>query len=495
MIQLPRAGWPAALAAGLAGALAACGLAPFDLWPVGLAGFALGIAIVARARRPGLIAWLFGAGYFALALHWIVEPFFVDAARHGWMAPFALALMAGGMAFFWLAAGWFSRWIFEHSGTDEDAHAARAAVFALALALSEGARAYVFSGFPWAHPGHMLIETPLLAATAWVGPHGLNLLVLGAAAGLVALAPLRAAICYAALVAAIALLPGPAPLPGDGDAPRVRLVQPNAAQHLKWQPEMIPIIYQRGLELSQGPAVDLVVWPETALPVLLRDSALMRAEIAQASGSPVVFGVQRFPDGQARNALALISSDGTIASVYDKHRLVPFGEYIPVRRLAAWAGIDGLAAIADGGYWPGQGPGAIDLDGALGRAFVMICYEAIFPQHIRQIERPDWQLHITNDAWFGDFAGPYQHLALARLRAAEAGLPVLRAANTGISAVIDARGNVLDSLPLNTAGRLEVSLPPPLPLTLYTRIGDWPIIGCIALLLAGSCLGLRQNSR
>ena len=491
MIHWPRAGWRRAAWGFGAGVVAALGLAPFDLWMLGLLGFALGLACVVGSDRPARMAWLFGLGYFALALHWIVEPFFVDAARHGWMAPFALILMAGGMALFWMAAGWLADAAF---GTT--ARGWRAGLFALALTLAEGARAYVLSGFPWAHPGHVLIDTPLLATAAWVGPHGLTLIVLLAAAGLVALAPSRAALAYAVLVGTVTLAPRPDAAVVAEDAPRVRLIQPNAPQHLKWDPEMIPIFYERALALTRDADVALVVWPETALPVLLEDSAMLRTEIAEAAaGVPVIVGVQRFPERRAHNALALIAPDGAIADIYDKHRLVPFGEYMPIRRLAAWAGIDGLAAVANGGYHPGMGPEVLDLSGPLGRAFVMICYEAIFPQYLRQVARPDWQLHITNDAWFGSFSGPYQHLALARLRAAEAGLPVLRAANTGISAVIDARGQIVDQLPLNVAGALDARLPPARAETLYARLGDAPILALAALLFVGWCVGMRAISR
>ena len=485
---LPYQGWQLYLAAALSGAAAALGLAPFDWFFLGLLGFVLGIALVAWALPMARAAWAFGFGYFAVALHWIVEPFFVDIARHGWMAPFALVFMAGGMALFWLAAGWLVRAIGIKDG-------AKGGAFALALVLVEGLRAYVLSGFPWAHPGHILIDTPALALAGVAGPHGLNLVVLGVAAGIAAILNHQrlATGAYLTAVAAVALIPSPSPAPLAEDAPQVRLVQPNAPQHLKWQPDMIPVFFDRGLELSAGPPVDLVVWPETAVPTLLEDSDRLRAEIAAAANAPVIFGVQRYPDRHARNALALMDASGDLTAVYDKHRLVPFGEYMPIRWLAARAGIDGLAAVAGGGYWPGDGPQVIEIGGGLGAAFVMICYEAIFPQYLRQVARPDWQLHLTNDAWFGSFSGPYQHLALARLRAAEAGLPVLRAANTGISAVIDARGQVVDYLPLNTAGALDVRLPAARPPTLYARSGDAPVLVLTFLLFSGLWLVVRKT--
>jgi apolipoprotein N-acyltransferase len=289
---------------------------------------------------------------------------------------------------------------------------------------------------------------------------------------------------------ALALLP-PAPAPGP-DAPVVRLVQPNAPQHLKWREDMIPVFFQRALDLTaatpEGPPPALVVWPETTLPVLLERSDAARARIAAAAqGAQVLLGGQRFEGFRARNTSALLAPDGRIAQVYDKHHLVPFGEYMPGGAAAEALGLGGLAEVLAGGYSPGPGPALIDMGGALGRAFPMICYEAIFPGYIRQVDRPGWMVHLTNDAWFGNFSGPFQHLALARLRAAEQGLPVLRAANTGVSAVIDARGHVAAALPLNAAGFLDAALPPPLPPTVYARTGDLPAL-LLALLATAAAL-------
>jgi apolipoprotein N-acyltransferase len=190
------------------------------------------------------------------------------------------------------------------------------------------------------------------------------------------------------------------------------------------------------------------------LPVLLDRSDAARLQLSVASaGAPVLIGAQRVEGFAARNSLALVDGGGTLATVYDKHHLVPFGEYLPLRGVADSLGITALAAVLPGGYSAGEGPALLNLGPGLGHAFPMICYEAIFPGYIRRLDtRPDWMVHVTNDAWFGTFSGPWQHLALARLRAAEQGLPVLRAANTGVSAVIDGRGRVLDALPWGRRG-------------------------------------------
>jgi apolipoprotein N-acyltransferase len=199
-------------------------------------------------------------------------------------------------------------------------------------------------------------------------------------------------------------------------------------------------------------------------------------------------------DFSARNSLALVGPGGSLAAVYDKHHLVPFGEYLPFEGIADRFGIRALAAVLPGGYGAGGGPVVLDLGSSLGRAFPMICYEAIFPGYIRDVgARPDWMVHVTNDAWFGTFSGPWQHLALARLRAAEQGLPVLRAANTGVSAVIDARGRVLDALPLGEAGYLDTRLPPASPPTVYARSGGGPVLLLTVILIGAVMLGDRRQ--
>ncbi|MDG3041723.1 apolipoprotein N-acyltransferase [Roseicyclus marinus] len=486
--------------AALAGVVAAFGLAPFDLWLLGWAGFAALLALVATAPTPrlaGMLGWVGGTAYFAVALHWIVEPFFVDAARHGWMAPFALVFMAGGLALFWALASWAAvRLVPAAQGR------LRIAALAGFMTLTELARASILTGFPWAQPGHILIGAPLLSLAATVGPLGLTTLVLAGAAGAAASLVSRPArlplwvggVLLAAIAVDGAVSPAPPPAPG---APVVRLVQPNAPQHLKWRSEMIAVFFQRGLDLTaaapeNGPAPDLVVWPETALPVLLDQSAPERLRIADAAGAAqVLVGGQRYEGFRARNTSALLAPGGAIAAVYDKHHLVPFGEYMPGGAMAEALGLNGLAEVLAGGYSPGPGPALLDMGGGLGRAFPMICYEAIFPGYIRRVDRPDWIVHLTNDAWFGSFSGPYQHLALARLRAVEQGLPVLRAANTGVSAVIDARGRVVASLPLNEAGFLDAALPPALPPTPYARGGDLPVI--LLVLFATTLVLLRAR--
>ena len=472
------------LAAIVCGAAAAAGQAPWSLWPVALLGYVGGIALVAGAARPGRVAWALGAAHFAVALHWITEPFLVDAARHGWMAPFALALMAGGLALFWGAAGWIAGRL-----------SPRALAFALALAGAEAARGVVLTGFPWALPGHVWIGAAPMQLGALGGANLLTLATLVPVA-LPAAFGLRGAAAAAALLAAGwagGTWLGARPLPPATGAV-VRVVQPNAAQHLKWDPVWAARFLDRQLDAtSADPRPDLIVWPETAVEFLLnRPGTGLDRIAAAAAGVPVAFGVQRTQGWRGYNALALLDAQGGIAAVYDKHHLVPFGEYMPggdlVYRLF---GIGAFAAQEGQGYSAGPGPRVLDIPG-VGRAVPLICYEAVFPGLIRAAgARPDFLMHLTNDAWFGQTSGPFQHLALARLRAVEFGLPVVRAANTGVSAVIDAQGRMVVSLPLGTDGYADAPLPAALPPTPYASAGEWPFL----LLLALASVALLRHPR
>ncbi|MCU0910288.1 MAG: apolipoprotein N-acyltransferase [Rhodobacteraceae bacterium] len=466
----------------------ATGQAPLGWAPVAFAALAVLIGLGARAataRAAALVGWSGGAGYFAGGLFWIVEPFFVDPVRHGWMAPFALVLLPGGLALFWAAA-----FAAGHRGA---VGLGRTLPIAVALAAVEMSRAWVLTGFPWALVGYMWIGWPPAQAAALIGPHGLTLATTIAAA-LAALAvgsgrarlagPVAAAVLFGGgwtWGAAMLARPGP-----PDTTVTLRLVQPNAEQSLKWDPERAQEFLMRLMtataSASDGPLPDVTIWPETAVPYLLNDSDTILGQIdAITGGRTVVFGVPRREDGRYYNSLAVTAPGGTLAQVYDKHHLVPFGEYVPFGEVLGRLGIEGMAASHGGGFSAGPGPVALDL-GAAGRALPLICYEMIFPQHLRLAERPDWVVQITNDAWFGEVSGPYQHLAQARLRAIEQGLPVVRVANTGVSAVIDARGRVRAELPLGTQGFLDAALPAAVSATPYARTGDWPVLAALVLL-------------
>lgn len=488
------AGWPGWRLSGLAalaGAVAAAGQAPLGWWFLALPAFAVVIALVGRhPRHAGWIGWAAGAGYFAAALNWIVEPFLIEPWVHGWMAPIALAGMAGGLALFWAAAGWLGG----RTGGG-------ALGVALALTGMEAARGVVLTGFPWALPGHVWIGWLPAQMAAYVGQNGLTLFTLLVAAGLATRRPVPVTGGLLAVALAFGLgqlrLSLPEPLPRDVS---LRLVQPNAAQHLKWDPERAREYFDRQLALTvEGARPDLTIWPETAVPYILEDYPQVAGMIAEAGrGAPVALGVQRVEDaadGSWRiwNSLVVLGEGGARLGVYDKHHLVPFGEYLPLGDLAYdLFGLRAFAAQVGGSYSAGAGPQVIDLGGALGKVQPIICYEAVFPAILRRApERADWILQVTNDAWFGVWTGPFQHFALARLRAIEQGLPLVRVANTGITAVIDARGRVTAELPMGVVAKLDAALPAALPATPYARFGEAPFL----LLLAGLALAAIWRGR
>lgn len=463
------------------GAVAALGQAPFGLWPLTLVAMAVALASLERChtwRRAARLGWLLGCGYFLLAMVWIVQPFFVDPWRHGWMAPFALSFMAGGLALFWalgfgLARRFGGVWV----------------LFAT-LTLAELLRSYVFTGFPWALIGHSLIDTPLAQIAAIAGAHGLSVLLLLGSFGLWALWRRDGAV-GGVIVLALAgcwmwgqgRLSEPAP---QENRPVLRLIQPNAPQHQKWDPAFYPIFFQRQVAFTSRPAPrrpDLILWPETAVPVLLEDGLRVFQTITEAAaGSPVVLGLQRYEGLNLYNSAVLLDPVGQVAQVYDKHHLVPFGEYIPLGSLLSGWGLHGLAASDGNGFAAGPGPVLMEL-GALGRALPLICYEAVFPADATAPGvRPDFLMQLTNDAWFGTFSGPYQHLAQARLRAIEQGLPMVRVANTGVSAMIDAKGRITAQIGLGRAGWVDAALPLPAPPTVYVRLTDWGV-GTVLLLV------------
>jgi apolipoprotein N-acyltransferase len=270
----------------------------------------------------------------------------------------------------------------------------------------------------------------------------------------------------------------------------LRLVQPNADQKVKWDPDVAAMLFDRQLSFSAVlPRPDLVIWPETSVPYLMENNPEVGQAISVAAGGvPVVAGIQRYDGVQAWNSLAVIGDAGQITALYDKYHLVPFGEYIPFGDvLYDWFGIRAFAARQGNGYAAGDGPQVIDLGARLGRFVPLICYEAVFPQDLRGLpERPDWILQITNDAWFGTLTGPYQHLAQARFRAIEQGLPLVRVANTGITVVVDARGRIVAALPRGVAAYLDTGLPGALDVTPYATWGEVPVL----VLLAGLWLWL-----
>ncbi|SDE66055.1 apolipoprotein N-acyltransferase [Paracoccus isoporae] len=491
------------LAADLALGLAvASGQAPWGLWPLSLV--ALSLILLRGAHQPtarqGFRQFLAaGAGYFALSLSWIVEPFLVQPEIYGWMAPFAILLMALGGALFWALPCWAALRI----GPPEPA--VRAAMLAAALLLSDWLRGWIFTGFPWALLGHVWIETPVAQAASVVGAIGLSAISLCAAALPALLAANRpagwrgllpgaaAALLLIAAVWAVGSLRLSSPAAQDvaGTGKLLRLVQPNAEQALKWDPDWNQVFWDRLLTESAAspgaPRPDAVIWPETAVSFLLNHAGDALPVLSDVAGAPVLMGIQRAEQTRYYNSLVEIAPGGGIRSIYDKFHLVPFGEYMPWGEALSRFGIGAFAAQQGFGYVPGQGPDVLSPQ-SLPPVQPLICYEAIFPQHLRTVEGAEWLLQITNDAWFGTVSGPYQHLAQAQLRAIESGLPLMRAANTGITAAIDPYGRITDSLPLGAVGHIDAELPAPLPRTVWMRVGPLPVLFAALIVLGFGAL-------
>lgn len=504
-----RASAAAAGAALAGGLLAALAFPPFGFLP-GLAGFALVLWSLQRpADRPlraaALRGGLAGLGYFAVSVVWVVEPFLVDERTYGWMAPFALVLMAGGLSLFWAAAGV----AFRRTGA-----LGLPGLFAFAACLSavEWLRGHVLTGFPWNLPGEAWpAGSPLSQGAALAGAYGLTwaTLVLCASPAWI-LAPgsgrrrgLRVAAVLGAFLslhawgaARIAAAPGPAA------GPVVRIVQADIDQKTKWRPENLEGIFRTYLDLSTRPAAStplMIVWPEGALPAVINDllapGSPWRSALARslAPGQVLAMGANRVePDAAGaltyRNSLVLLQGTGTdlaLAGVYDKHRLVPFGEFMPLGDLAGRIGLRSLVHMPED-FTAGPPPAPLQLPG-LPAVQPMICYEALFPGFTRAASRrsgvrPAWILNVSNDAWFGRGSGPWQHLNMARYRAIEEGLPIVRSTPTGVSAVIDSTGRITGpTLGLGAAGVIDAPLLAARAPTPYVRWGDLPFLAMLVL--------------
>jgi apolipoprotein N-acyltransferase len=496
-------GWRRRGALILLGAVAALALPPVGLVPVLLVAVPglIWLLDAAGDRRGAFGAgWWWGLGWFCAGLYWIANALLIEPEKFGWMVPFATVGLSGVLACFTGLATLLVR-LTGVSGVG------RVPVLAGAWTLCEWLREWVLSGFPWNPLGSVWDAAPaVLQVGSLAGVFGLSLLtvlVFGLPAVLADYAPRRwrlAAVAVAVLLVAGAAVWGVIRLAAPAEmvpATRLRLVQAAVAQRHMWRDDLRESQLLDHVELSRGPGwegITHVVWPETAAPFVLDMDPGHRALVATAApaggmvltGAPRVTAPGELPF-QVWNSLMAIDGAAQIHGIYDKAHLVPFGEYVPMRQ---WLPI---AKITQGGtdFSAGPGPRTLELPG-LPPVSVMICYESIFPGEIvaRDHKRPGWLLTVTNDAWFGNSAGPYQHLAAGRMRAIEEGLPLVRAANSGISAVFDAMGREVASLGLGRRGVVDAPLPKPLEPTLYARFGN-----AVPLTLALACATLGMFLR
>ncbi len=489
---------PRLLLAALSGVGLAFVFPPYDFVP-GLLAFSALLLLMEvgerHARRPilerALLGAAFGFGAHLMGLWWIGAAFLVEADRYAVLLPFAVVGLP-------LLLAPFTALATALAGLAPPTLAWRAVSLALALSFSEWLRGVVLTGFPWNAIGVGLTQTALMAQSASaVGVNGMAVaaVLLGALPAALCerrsrwlAAPVGAVLAAMAAFGAYRLLTLPPPA---ADAPLVRIVQPGVPQNDKWDPVLRNSIWQRLLVLTRGgpdaarPAA--VIWPETAIPFLYRAPSLEQTELAEALAPATVLitgaaEVLLTETGrQTRNTVTVIGPDGISRQRYDKVHLVPFGEYVPLAGLLSRLGLTALAA-RDQSFVPGEAPMTVATAG-LPPFQPLICYEVIFP-HVTAAPPAAWIVNVTNDAWFGNTPGPRQHLRHAQLRAIERGIPVARAANTGISAMIDSAGRTVERLPLKAVGAIEATLPASR-FALYAKVGDWPLFG---LWLCGATL-------
>ena len=504
-----------AATAVILGALSVLAFAPVHAWPVLFLTFAALVwlldgchvehaRLAARLKAAAMVGFWFGFGYFLAGLYWVAEAFLVEPWRHGWLLPFVMTALPGGLALFFAAAAALAMLIWVPGP-------ARAFALAIGFFLAEFARGHVLTGLPWNLVGYSLLGSlPLMQLAALFGVYGLSLLaVLLFAAPATIFAPSQSGLARGHGTFALAALLLVLLVAGygwgerrlkaaglDNTNIRVRIVQANIDQVEKWRPENSAEIFTDYLELTRSGAsgldgIAIVVWPETAVPFFLADAPEALTAIANVlpQGTTLLVGSGRLvedrdADGmlvrnRVYNSVLVIDSEGRVTGSYDKIHLVPFGEYLPFQDFLESLGMMQLTDLR-GGFSVGQGPRTLTLPDAP-TATPLICYEIIFPHEITEAgTHPGWLLNITNDAWFGSSAGPYQHFHQAQVRAVEQGLPVVRAANTGISAVIDPFGRVRAEIGLGETGIIDADLPKPGPPTLFVQFG---IIIEIAMLL------------
>ena len=516
-------GWRRNLIAFAAGAVTALALPPLSVWPMPFLTFPVlvwlvdGAAGSARSavRSAAVVGWWFGFGYFLAGLYWIGHAFLVDAKTFGWLLPIAVTLLPAGLALFTAFGLALARLLWSKGS-------ARVLALAVGLTVAEWLRGHVLTGFPWNAFGYALATPLALAQTsALIGLWGLTAIATAVYASPAVLADNRAdtvrrwlAPAFSALVLAAMAAYGTMRLwqtpTAYVDNVRLRIMQPNLQQDDKFTYSQKQAVMSRYIGLSDrasGPQasgiadVTHLIWPESAFPFFLTREADALAQIATLlpEGTVLITGAIRAPEAAAPNAavtraynsIYIIDQDGSVLSVYDKVHLVPFGEYLPFQDFMERLGFMQLTKVV-GGFIPGDRRRILAVPRAPSFA-PLICYEIIFPgAALPTGERAGWMLNLTNDGWFGISSGPHQHFQQARLRAIEEGLPLVRAANTGISAVVDPLGRVVRSLPLGSEGVLDAPLPKPMTVTSYARFGDLPAMMIVAIAFV---ITLRQRAR
>jgi apolipoprotein N-acyltransferase len=472
-----------------AGALMTLALPPIGFFPVLFFSVPFLIDCCYRAhrvKRAVLYAWLFGCGYFILGLYWVSAAMFVDIGQWAWVLPLSLIAGPAVLALYWALIPLMTLRYRDHK-------TAHALIFVSAWSLIEYLRGHLFTGFPWNLAGYSWVHLlPVMQASSVVGIYGLSLLTLFFAALPCYADSKKLRVFSIALFILIATWGGArlalTPSLNSGET-MIRIVQANIPQTMKWDPEQDFRNLEKHALLSQRDTpADIVVWPETAVTSDLVLNPHVANYISQRipAGSHALLGNLRITreDGKDayHNSVSLMDDKGTVSDAYDKFHLVPFGEYIPFRDKLNLTPI-ALAIANIGDFTPGSGNRTLQTDGVPPFS-PLVCYEAIFPAAVvNKNDRPQWMVNVTNDGWYGKTAGPHQHFEIVRVRAIEEGLPLARAANTGISGMIDPLGRVTAQLDLGEEGTLDARLPTALPPTIYARYHDAGFFFLLALLM------------
>lgn len=533
--------WLAAFAFGVSGALA---LPPLYFWPfliVSFSGFVVlldGVYAAGKAQTgadrdlkltsntvqiAAGLGWWFGFGYFLAGLYWVAWAFLVDAETFAWLIPFAAAIMPSGLALFSAVAVALAMRLW-------CAGPYRIVLIAALWTIFEWLRGHIFTGLPWNLTGYAAGQSLSLSQTGSViGIYGLSFLCVAAAASFVTLAdksqPARNRLLPPAIgIGTIALwiICGAWHLAATPmqtvDGVGLRIVQPSFTQKEKWRPQNRQQIIDEYLALTRGAGFDTrthIIWPEAALPLALTASPSVLETVVEqlGPGKTLITGAVRAErDALDRftfyNAIHVIEGDASpagdplshVLATYDKHHLVPFGEYVPFSDMFRAIGLKPIVDQIDG-FSAGPSRKTLPVPGAP-NVSPLICYEIIFPGELtaprtqqKTTGAPEWIVNVTNDAWYGDTSGPRQHLEKARMRAIESGLPVIRAGNTGISAVFDGLGRSLGQLDLNVRGVLDTALPKRQPATLYKLWSDVPVFGVAAIIIGWPLIRTWQRKQ
>ena len=503
-------GWRRWLTAFVAGALSALAMAPFDFWPILFLTFPTLVWLIdgtGVGRWGGVTTalstgWWFGFGYFLAGLYWIGYAFLVDAQTFGWLLPIAVIGLPAVLAVYTALGVGLARILWTRG-------ALRILALGVALTTAEWLRGHILTGFPWNAFGYSLTAPLALAqSAAALGIWGLTFIAIVVFASPATMTDDRAETPspWLPLLLGLAVLAG---FGGYGamrlsrtptrfvDKVHLRIMQPNLEQDVRFNYSARQQVMDRYIALSDrasGPQslgvrdATHLIWPESPFPFFLTREADALAQITQLlrQGTVLITGAMRLAEPvdpanpAAYNSIYVIDHSGSILALYDKVHLVPFGEYLPFEHILERLGLQELTKQR-GGFLAGDRHRLISVPGAPA-ALPLICYEIIFPgEAIPSGQRPGWIINVTNDGWFGISTGPYQHFQQARVLAIEEGLPVVRAANTGISAVVDPLGRVINSLPLGREGVIDSPLPRPIRAPLYARVGDAPAALMVAI--------------